>query len=145
MLLSRLVGSVAVVLGAIAGGGCHGYVTTEPEPVYATTAVTSAPVADIESYPQVDYEGHPVYLYDNRWYYRNGNDWAYYRSEPPVLERHRRYVQSAPPADRGGYYRGPTNGPYNRPYNTPYNNAPYNGPRDYSREPNQAPPATRVQ
>jgi hypothetical protein len=105
MLLSRLVGTSAVVLGALALGGCHGYVTTEPEPVYATTELTSAPVADIEAYPQVVYEGRPVYLYNNHWYYRNGNRWSYYRNEPPVLERHRRYVQTAPPANRGYEYR----------------------------------------
>jgi len=137
MLLSRLVGPVAVVLGAMSLGGCYGYASTEPPPAYATTEVTSAPAVDIEAYPQTVYEGRTVYLYNNRWYYRNGDRWAYYRNEPPVLERHRRYVQPAPPAQRGYENRGaPNSGPYN---NGPYNNA----PRDYQRQ--SAPPATQVQ
>ena len=135
MLLSRFLGPAAVVLGAVSLGGCYGYASTEPPPpVYATTEVTSAPVVDIEAYPSTVYEGRTVYLYNNRWYYRNGSRWTYYQNEPPVLERHRRYVQSAPPAQRGYEYRPPP---------TNYNRGPYD--RDYSHEPNQAPPATRVQ
>jgi hypothetical protein len=132
MLLSRLVGPLALVVGAASLGGC--YVRTQPEPAYATTEVTSAPAVDIEAYPQTVYEGRTVYLYNNRWYYRNGERWAYYRSEPPVLERHRHYVQSAPPAPRGYEYRGaPTNAPS------------YGQPPSYPPTPSTAPPATRVQ
>jgi hypothetical protein len=144
MLLSRFLGPVAVVLGAVSLGGCYGYASTEPPPAYATTEVTSAPAVDIEAYPSTVYEGRTVYLYNNRWYYRNGSRWAYYQNEPPVLERHRRYVQSAPPAQRGYEYR-PQSAPPANYHRGPYDNGPYNAPRDYSREPNQAPPATRVQ
>lgn len=93
--LARLVLPLLVATAGTTTSGC--YVTArEPEPVYATTEVTSAPVADIERYPHAVYEGRTVYLYRDRWYYRDGSRWQYYRNEPPTLIRHRNYVQSAP-------------------------------------------------
>lgn len=96
MTLSRFVYPL-LMGGAAALSGC--YVRAQPEPVYATTEITSAPVG-IETYPYVVYEGRPVYWYQDHWYYRNGNHWGYYRQEPPQLYRQRPYVQSAPPAPR---------------------------------------------
>jgi hypothetical protein len=125
MTLSRFVSPLLV---AVAGslGGC--YVHAEPEPVYATTEVTAAPVA-VETYPSTVYEGRTVYLYNDRWYYRDGGRWAYYRQEPPTLYRHRHYVQSAPPARR----------------NHPPGYAPAPPSPRYQNGPSSAPPATRVQ
>ena len=56
MSLSRFI-CPAIVAGITALTGCT--VRTNPEPVYATTEVTSAPV-QIETYPSTTYEGRTV-------------------------------------------------------------------------------------
>ena len=127
MSLSRIL-VPAVISGALALGGCT--IHTDPAPAYATTEVTSAPTANIETYPSEQYEGRPVYLYNDHWYYRNGNRWSYYNQEPEQL-RQRRYVQKAPPAPRG----------YAPPAVQAAPPAPGPGPRG----PGEAPPAVRVQ
>ena len=96
MSLSRFV-CPAVVAGVTALTGCTA--RTSPEPAYATTEVTSAPV-QIETYPSTVYEGRTVYLYNDHWYYRDRGRWAYYRKEPAPLSRHRHSVHTAPPAPR---------------------------------------------
>ena len=84
--------------------------TVEPEPPvyggYATVYTTSVP-EDIYARPYVYYAGRPAYYVQGRWYTESPRGWVYYRSAPPELERHRPYVQQAPPAPRTAPYAYP--------------------------------------
>jgi len=80
---------------AAAVSGC--YASVEEPAVYAEADTVPA---DITIYPHTVYDGRVVYYYGDRWWYSDGGRWAYYRHEPEPLNRHRRYVQQAPPAPR---------------------------------------------
>jgi len=69
----------------------------QAEPVYVEAS--DVPV-NVEVYPHTYYEGRTVYLVNDHWYYRDGTRWQYYREEPAPLNRHRTYIQQAPPARR---------------------------------------------
>jgi hypothetical protein len=73
----------------------HPVVVTDDE---AAVEAETVPVADVTAYPRTEYRGHAVYFVNGRWYYPRGRRWYYYRTEPPELVRHRRYVEQAPPA-----------------------------------------------
>jgi hypothetical protein len=75
----------------------HPVAVTDDETV---VEVETVPAADVYAYPRTEYRGHVVYYVNGRWYYPRGRRWYYYRSEPPELLRHRRYIQQAPPAPR---------------------------------------------
>ena len=64
--------------------------------------------ADVYAAPRVDYRGRQVYYTNGHWYYPRGRRWYYYRNEPPDLVRHRRYIETAPPARPSNY--GPSPG-----------------------------------
>ncbi|SRR5258705_2407188 len=85
-------------------GGCtaevetaHPVVVADDEPA---VEVETVPAADVYAYPRTEYRGHVVYYVSGRWYYPRGRRWYYYRTEPQELNRHRRYIQQAPPAPR---------------------------------------------
>jgi hypothetical protein len=110
-LRSRRVRALAVIcVGcAISFVGCTAEVETA-RPVVASddadlVEVQTVP-ADIYAYPHVDYRGRPVYYVNGRWYSGNGQRWYYYLNEPPDLVRHRRYIETAPPA-RSPYVQPP--------------------------------------
>ncbi len=107
-----VVGNVAALVLSIAAlGGCTAQVeTATPVVVDDEVEVETVPV-QVENYPHTVYRGHVVYLVDGRWYYPRGRHWYYYRTEPAPLVRHRRYIQSAPPA-RPAY--GPQSGEIRR-------------------------------
>jgi hypothetical protein len=75
----------------------HPVVVTDDEAVVEAETV---PAADVYAYPRTEYRGHAVYYVNGRWYYPRGRHWYYYRTEPTELQRHRRYIQQAPPAPR---------------------------------------------
>jgi hypothetical protein len=91
-----------VALGGLAGctaevETAHPVVAADDE---AVVEVETVPAADVYAYPRTEYRGRTVYYVNGRWYYPHGRRWYYYRSEPPELVRHRRYIQQAPPAPR---------------------------------------------
>src|SRR6476646_7224756 len=91
-----------VALGCLAGctaevETAHPVVAADDE---AVVEVETVPAADVYAYPRTEYRGHTVYYVNGRWYYPHGRRWSYYRTEPPDLVRHRRYIQQAPPAPR---------------------------------------------
>jgi len=94
-------GFAKVAIASIFIVGCTAEVETAHPVVAADTEavveVNTVPV-DVYSSPRVMYRGRPVYLVNGRWYYTEGRRWYSYRTEPPELIRHRRYVQQAPPA-----------------------------------------------
>ena len=96
------------VVSIAAASGCYAGVD---EPVVYAEADTAVP-ADVTVYPHTVYEGRTVYYYGDRWWYQDGHRWAYYRREPEPLQRHRRYIQTAPPAH---VYAAPT---YSSPHVT---------------------------
>jgi hypothetical protein len=90
-----------VAVGCLAGctaevETAHPVVVTDDEAV----EVQTVPAGDVYAYPHTEYRGHAVYYVNGRWYYPRGRSWYYYRTEPPELYRHRRYIQQAPPAPR---------------------------------------------
>src|SRR6266550_2907588 len=102
--MRRRMGTLVAVFSACAAVACTAEVETA-RPVVATDdeAIVEAetvPANDVYSYPRADYHGHVVYYVNNRWYTPRGQRWYYYRTEPPELVRHRRYVEQAPPAPR---------------------------------------------
>jgi len=133
-LCSRAARTLAVVCvgGAISLVGCTAEVETARPVVASDDAdlieVDTVP-ADIYASPHVDYRGRPVYYANGRWYYGNGRRWYYYRNEPPDLVRHRRYIETAPPA-RSPYVQPPP----------PYAPPGYAPPRTYAPPSTYAPP-----
>ena len=91
-----------VAVGGLAGctaevETAHPVVVADDEPA---VEVETVPAADVYAYPRTEYRGHVVYYVNGRWYYPRGRHWYYYRTEPQELNRHRRYIQQAPPAPR---------------------------------------------
>jgi hypothetical protein len=105
--------AVVCVAFAISFVGCTAEVETARPVVASDNAdlieVETAP-ADISSYPHTEYRGRLVYFVNGRWYYPSGRRWYYYRTEPPDLVRHRRYIETAPPA-RSPYVAPPAYAP----------------------------------
>jgi hypothetical protein len=94
--------AAAIAFGIAAVAGCTAEVETAHPVVVdtdteATVEVQTVP-ADIYAYPRAQYRGRNVYWVNGYWYYPNGSHWYYYRAEPPELVRHRRYIETAPPA-----------------------------------------------
>jgi hypothetical protein len=93
--------AAALAFALVPIAGCTAEVeTAHPVVVDDTEAAVEVQTvpADIYAYPRAQYRGRAVYWVNGHWYYPDGRRWYYYPAEPPDLVRHRRYIETAPPA-----------------------------------------------